>query len=130
MEAIKKNKGFSLRNCQIPVISANEMQVIDTEDYVSIFYGINKIEQHKYAVELLLNERLKYKGTIHNLTDFKKNTKFSSKIWYIENGINIYENTDVKDIVFPKFKSSSSLLVKNNESFERVYWLIVIKEKR
>ena len=127
METIKKNKGFSLRNCQIPVISANEIQVIDTEYYVSIFYGINKIEQHKYAVDLLLNERLKHKGTIHNLIDFKKNTKFSSKKWYVEKGINIYENTYVKDIVFPKFTSSNSLLVKNKKSFERVYWLIVIK---
>jgi hypothetical protein len=130
MENLKENKGFSLRNCQIPVISANEMQVIEEKDYVSIFYGINNIDQDKYAVDLVLKEASKHKGIHYNPTDFKVDTKYKNQEWRIKNGINVYENTDVKDIVFPKFTSSNSILKENKESFERAYWLIIIKEKR
>tara|TARA_R110000823_G_scaffold39379_1_gene105255 strand:+ start:11 stop:367 length:357 start_codon:yes stop_codon:yes gene_type:complete len=115
-----KEKLFNLITPQIPVISTNEIKVIEEKDYVSIFYGINSIDQNKEAVDLILKEGLKYEGVLYNPSDFKIGVKFSNKIWYVENGINIYENIDTNE--------SNSILKENKESFEKVYWLIKVKK--
>ena len=128
-------KEFKIGVVNVPVLFANEIKVIEEQDYVSIFYAINAIEEGEKAIDIVLKEGLKYnKKNYHNPYDFKSVTEFSGKKWSVEKGINIYENTDVKDFenltVLPKLKSpicSDSLLAENNESFERIYWLIVIK---
>ena len=140
METIKENKKFKIGVVNVPVLLVNEIKVIEEEDYVSIFYAINVIEKDKEAMGIVLKEGLKYKGINYNPYDFQSVTEFESKKWYVKKGINVYENTDVKDIKYseneiflPKLKSpiySNSLLKENNKSFERAYWLIVIKEKR
>tara|TARA_R110002096_G_scaffold285960_1_gene479658 strand:- start:325 stop:684 length:360 start_codon:yes stop_codon:yes gene_type:complete len=117
----KEENSFKLRTAQIPVIILNKITVIEEEDYVSIFYGINNIDQDKEAMDIVLKEGLKYKGINHwNPNDFKKGTEYKNQKWNIKNSVNVYQNTNVN--------KSNSILKENNKSFERAYWLIKIKE--
>tara|TARA_R110000796_G_scaffold4824_2_gene18286 strand:- start:597 stop:965 length:369 start_codon:yes stop_codon:yes gene_type:complete len=106
----------------IPTINLNKITVIEEEDYVSIFYGINNIDQDKEAIDIVVKEGLKHQGTFYYPYTFRVCTQFSSKKWSIsdEHRINIYQDTNVNE--------HTSLIKDNKESFERVYWLIKIKE--
>jgi hypothetical protein len=123
MENLKEKIGLGLRMAEMPVIILNKITVIEKEDYVSIFYAINVIEEDEEAMGIVLKEGLKYKGkNYYNPHDFKEGIEYQNRKWTIRNSVNVYQNTDVNEY--------NSLLKENNKSFERAYWLIVIKEKR
>jgi len=118
MENIKKAE--KIKDVVIPLINLNEIQI--TEDIcTNIFYGINNPSTEIDALKLIEKEISKYNGEFVYMYDFRNGTIFGSRKWYMQDQLNVYENTEATP--------NTSLIMNNNNKYEKVFWCRIFKEK-
>jgi len=118
---------YSKTSIEIPEIYLNTVTFsVDDDGGLNYWYGINDKKNSNLAEKVLRDVELKYTDKKRYLYyDFRKKSKMEEKKWFYENGINIYQNSDVKVV----WNDQTDGLIDNNDThFEKVYWLRLINK--
>ena len=94
------------------------MKIVKQSDgTTNLWYGVTSDEHHNKAIDAIMSYVNKFRlGQCCALWDFRNGTSVGSREWFIESGLNVFQNKECDEL--------SSMLHGNKEKYERIYWFV------